>query len=617
MNITTADIERAISLAEKYYSQAQIRNELISARDKQRREESELTETPICSERDLDKLRDRLGSIDSAKVREALTEYFFDGSIMKVMFCIFESILAHQGKLAYGGLRENERIRHWIRADKQIGSESVFGYAITTSFDDEDNLLVAKAPRSGFGSSDSIHEYIVGAFALNELRKYLPNFAYVFGTFDCASPVIGQDKWIDTWCGYQPGVHYVLYENVSPAKSLGEANRSIPFPQFLNYYLQVLLSLRLAHKMYDFTHYDLHDQNVLIRNLGRWVAVEYETHRAVEYIETDTIATIIDYGQSHVKIDGKHFGYFGLEAYGTSAAHSFPLFDAYKLLLMSMRTMKTSGNPAFDGAATILEFFTSENPDKVVKKQAEYYYSLPRTKQTLALSLDNLIDYILKLYPRAVVSTSTYPLLKCRANRCKSPQAALKWVSPSKEPAAADMIELYDLSTKLEQEDRAEDEKRLLESYPYFQQIGGLMKDLTEFLARLKENATSFSNPGLGTDPKLYRKRFDEYAVMVDEIDEVSLGFQALYRLTEDYKDKDTFDKLRGLRATYDDIMYYLYRLGEMYLQDLTTIEESVKKERGGREGRSLPEKMRIPWLLDIFPGQLRTVIKTLNNVSV
>jgi hypothetical protein len=616
MNITTRDIQEAVSTAERYYSQPQVKAELIALQAEQKKEEDELAKMLVCREDDLDKIRDRLGSLDGVKVRRALTDYFFDGATMKVMFCLIESILAHQGKLADGALKEYERIRHWLRADKQIGAESIFGYAMTTSFDGQDNLLVAKAPRPGVGAGDSIHEYIVGAFALNNLRSYLPNFAYVFGTFDCASPVIGLEKEIDTWCGFQPGVHYVLYENVNPSVTLGDLNKTISFPLFLNYYLQVLLALRLAHKKYDFTHYDLHDQNVLVRALGRPVSLEYETPRGVSYLETEGIATIIDYGQSHVKIGGKNYGYFGLEAYGPTASHSFPIFDAYKLLLMSMRTMFNNDNPAWQQASSILRFFTTENPVQVIKSQSKFYYSLPRTKQTLALSLDELIDYILKIYPQSMVTTSLYPLLKCKAARCQSPRAALKALELSPTPKAGDMIELYDLATKYEQEGRIGEEKLLLQRYPYNEQIGKLSTDFDHHLSELERKARDFSKVQFGQPIIAYRRSFDAFAEMVDVADDLSLGLQALQALAQDYQDDKTLRLVKELKPIYQQVILLLMSISDQYLEDALKIKESVKRERGGRKGNSLPEKMRIPWVLDIFPGQVTTVIQTLDNAA-
>lgn len=618
MDLTTADIAQAIDMAERYYSQPAVRRQLLADKAKQKEEEDKLKKELVCHMSDLDKIRDRLGSLDTAKFRQILTKYFFDGAMMKVAFCILESIIADQGKLADGGLTENQRVRHWIRADKQIGSESVFGYAMSTSFDDSEALLVAKAPRPNVGAGDSIHEYVIGALALNNLRQYIPNFAYVFGTFDCASPVIGANKEIDTWCGYQPGVNYVIYENVNPAVPLGNLNKNITFDRFLNYYLQTLLALRLAREKYDFTHYDLHDQNVLIRKLPQRVSIDYNTPEGQRYVVTDAIATIIDYGQSHAKINGVSVGYYGLEAYGNLPTHAFPLFDAYKLLLMSMRTMMHADNHAFHGAATLLRFFTPEDPVSVVKQQSKFYYVLPRTKKVLKYGLDDFLKYIIKLYPTALSEKPNVPLLKCAAEQCKNPRASLKWLDLSKEPEASDLLSLYDLSKKFQQEGNIKEEEKLLKSYPYQQDIGKTLSNITYNLDEMEKRLNNFRPiPLSGENLPAYRQQFDKFAEMVDLLEDLGLGLEALEELSSEYADDKTHAYLMKLEPRYLVIRDDLLQLNNKYLEDATTILEIEARRQAGRRGASLPTKPKVPWLFDIFPGQVQVVSKTLDNSRV
>jgi len=608
MDITTNDIINAIELADKYYENPSIRRKLLSDKAKQTEEEEQLKNKPVCNLDDLNKIRDRLGSIDKNRLRDILTKYFYNGTMMKVAFCIFESILSDRGPLADGGLTENERIRYWLHADRQIGSESVFGYAISTSFDDSDNLLVVKAPRPGVGPGDGVHEYIVGALALNNIRKYVPNFAYVFGTFDCSSPVIGANKEIDTWCGYQPGVNYVIYENVNPSTPLGNLNKSIGFDKFLNYYLQIMLALRVAYSKYDFTHYDLHDQNVLVRKLDRMVAIPYDTPKGKRYIVTDSIATVIDYGQSHVKIDGKSFGFYGLEAYGTLADHSFPLFDAYKLLLMSMRTMLTSNNiNAFNGAATLLKFFTRQEAKEVVKSQSKLYYVLPRIDKTLSATLDDYIDYILSLYSASASLTSDIPVLECTAEQCNSPRASLSWLKISDKPEASGLIDLYDLSEKFKQEGQLNKEKQLLNSYPYNDRIGSVLQDVKHNLTELYHMIQSLRKPAIGHSN--YRKAFDQFAEYVDCLEDVTVGLEALYQLSNDYGDDVTRSAIAALLPLYNNSKTKLQRLAIQYIEDANSINRQTSRQsRSASSGSS-------SWLTSIFPQQALVVAKTLMNI--
>ena len=608
MDITTKDIIDAIELADKYYSQSSVRRKLLSDKAKQTKEQEQLKNKPVCNLDDLNKIRDRLGSIDKDRLHDILTKYFYSAPMMKVAFCIFESILSDSGPLADGGLTDNQRVRYWFHADRQIGSESVFGYAISTSFDDSSNLLVVKAPRPGTGPGDGVHEYIVGALALNNIRKYVPNFAYIFGTFDCGSPVIGGNKDIDTWCGYQPGVNYVVYENVNPSTPLGNLNRSIGFDKFLNYYLQIMLALRVAYNKYDFTHYDLHDQNVLVRKLDRTVAIPYDTPKGKRYIVTDSIATVIDYGQSHVKIGGNSFGFYGLEAYGTVATHSFPLFDAYKLLLMSMRTMLMANNTnAFNGAATLLKFFTRQEPVEVVKSQSQLYYVLPRTDKTLSVTLDDYIGYILSLYPASAGLSSNIPILECTAEQCKNPRASLNWLKVSAKPEASGLIDLYDLSEKFKQEGKLDKEKQLLNSYPYNDKIRNVLQDVTFNLTELDKEIRSLRKPSIGQSN--YREVFDNFAEDVDYLEDAAVGLEALYQLSSDYNDDVTHSSIAALLPLYENSKTRLQRMANQYLEDANRIRRQTSgRSRSAGSGS-------VPWVASIFPEQADVVAKTLVNL--
>ena len=107
-------------------------------------------------------------------------------------------------------------------------------------------------------------------------------------------------------------------------------------PEFLQIYLQVLNPLNLAYKKFDFTHYDLHSENVLIQELPYPISIPfYHPDGRTLYLRTNFLARIIDYGTAHVKIEGQHFGVFRAENRGQIFPdRSFPMHDAYKLLLL-------------------------------------------------------------------------------------------------------------------------------------------------------------------------------------------------------------------------------------------------------------------------------------------
>src|SRR5665811_2056631 len=133
---------------------------------------------------------------------------------------------------------------------------------------------------------------------------------------------------------------------------------------------------------------DVYKRQVLIRTIedeSDIFAIPYRTERGgIEYVNTDAIATIIDFGFSYIKVgtstwsakggrqaslatrersslgrshrtpdirkandvggdgEGKSYGRYGLEPWGVNAENKNPLHDAYKLLLSTMATMYNS-----------------------------------------------------------------------------------------------------------------------------------------------------------------------------------------------------------------------------------------------------------------------------------
>jgi hypothetical protein len=139
---------------------------------------------------------------------------------------------------------------------------------------------------------ENIHEAFVGIYAINNLRNYIPNFVYTFEIF--RYPCLFQKS---KDCNY-------LITELIPGQTWGKFVDNCIIDEFLNILLQICLSLKLAIQLYDFTHYDLHSGNVIIRKVEQPISIKYND----DIINTQHIATIIDFGSSHIQIDGVNYG---------------------------------------------------------------------------------------------------------------------------------------------------------------------------------------------------------------------------------------------------------------------------------------------------------------------
>jgi hypothetical protein len=142
-------------------------------------------------------------------------------------------------------------------------------------------------------------------------------------------------------------VNYLVIENVPGGLSLSRyIRRDQPqFSSVVGYLLQIVSALEMAFERFDFCHYDMHTNNILLRLIAgprkrTFVPVGYSKLRDIRYfIETPFIPTIIDFGRSHVQwldpLRGgkpKNFGNHLFEGDGVYYNASRPVYDIYKLV---------------------------------------------------------------------------------------------------------------------------------------------------------------------------------------------------------------------------------------------------------------------------------------------
>ena len=361
-----------------------------------------------CPPETLEKLRNKLGNINYTKLKKLSNQYFYDPEVMQLISCLVSSLFIDRKN----GLSSIEMVKSWISIKSIIGEPSAVGIAMIADLSGSKDLFVVKVPKSTFANDDLIHEWFVGTYGTNKLRKYIPNFAYVYGGFTCSSPVLDQRNVI-TYCNSHNKleVNYVIYENISPSISLMDYSlkNSLNFTDWLSYYLQILFALKIAQDLIDFTHYDLHLGNVLLRDisLGSSFHIPYNYKNKIFYVKTNRVATMIDYGSSHIKHNDKHYGFPGLENYGVNPEKSRPLHDVFKLLgftiyHLARKFQKTKAKPILGFLKSlfpIAKFFYDYDLTTEINKPfillLQYSQSFPETKQINQFTIDDLIDYIL------------------------------------------------------------------------------------------------------------------------------------------------------------------------------------------------------------------------------
>lgn len=389
-----------------------------------------------------EQMSDRVSNLNLASFGKLLKEDFFNVNMINIMSCIINSsYLSYTGNI----VENNDVIRSKFSGLKIMGQPSVSGYAISSDFgsnvDAKRNLhdsLIIKAVRDSTKSNELIHEVFCGLSVLNNLREVMPNFAAVIGTFKCSSPLNDpvdeknpKGKNIATFCSTcdeENDVTYAIYENIQPSIDFSKLVETCDGETFMQYYFAVLCALHKASTICDFTHYDLHDQNLLLRSCtdSRYLKAVKNKKDKSFYVPYDLVSdegviitfyvksmeyipTIIDYGRSHIVYDGKHYGMTGKDSVyyidqNIMQKKSNILYDAFKLLGMSLSTAYEAKNFRLiaEMGPLLRHFEISEfNIHHIAKDRQgqKNYYMLPLPSDVTDINI--LIDFC-KTYSEAM-----------------------------------------------------------------------------------------------------------------------------------------------------------------------------------------------------------------------
>ena len=285
-------------------------------------------------------------------------------------------------------------------------------YQWFTTLKTDNNFIVKNVTKN------NINHLFVALFGTNHLRKFVPNFAYIYSGVQCCNPIIDCIDNKPLNCLYNQPSYYLIYENFGSSPTLLSQSKSMTFDYFLLYYLQILLALRKALEICNFTHYNLDGDNILLYQLPTLAAIEYDSFYGKRYIHTNKIAMIINYDYSFISYNNKT--YTDIDQ-ANSQNRAFILGDAHKLLCNIMYNNFNSNKSLFINCIKILKFFTpiSDVIDSVNYLNSIRYsaFQLLPTAELDKVGVDDLIDYILKLNNNILHTTiQTKNVISCDNN---------------------------------------------------------------------------------------------------------------------------------------------------------------------------------------------------------
>lgn len=331
-----------------------------------------------------------LSNVDQFLVRDMLQSKFYNFEFMRALSC-----LMRLGLTIDRNLTASRFLTKFFTDMEQIGGVSLEGTAMKSGQEGLGDMFVIKIPQRGM-EAQMIHELFVGVggplrdsagnvgffIGVNWLRNVCLNYAQIFGAFRCSPPSIDRlSKKVVGGCDTSnPGTFttYVIYERIN-GPTASDYAKQMTMDDLIGSCIQVALALELGNLYNGFTHYDLHTENVIMRDMGEIVQVPFMISNNMRfYVLSRYIPTFIDYGRAHIQFppstnEAFHVGFnasYGPE-FGIYPDVSRPFHDLYKFICFTLMDLRIAQNPIYHRALQLMEFFgvTADNAEILLVNQ--------------------------------------------------------------------------------------------------------------------------------------------------------------------------------------------------------------------------------------------------------
>lgn len=367
--------------------------------------DSNYTKCPLPLE---EEIRDNIAEFRAHQLASEASYKLYDYNVMRAIKCTIDAFIYESANDDFP-----TAARYWLRDLYQIGEQSAEGAVYNPRFF-RYHPFVIKTARDPRGSLQ--HEFAVGT-VLNGLRRWIPNFMFTYSGFECSPPIEDTSGRVKTWCRRdgRREVSYLLLENVAQSVSMAKYIRDPihTFAQILEKLVQVMLALAVARQRTNFSHFDLHAGNVLIRQVD--VADQFQIQYQINddegqphtvALRTDAVATIIDYGFSTIQLPtGQQIGRWPIITLTIPPVESFPLYDIYRFVMACLiEAYNHRPRDVFPLLAPVFGYF---NPSESFQQYIQTYGSslatvVPFNEATDQVTFVKFLRYLASLYPREI-----------------------------------------------------------------------------------------------------------------------------------------------------------------------------------------------------------------------
>lgn len=269
-----------------------------------------------------------------------------------------------------GTIKKND----WLSDIRPFGSKSKQGVVSKSLIFDNFYIVVKRAKTSKFDEITT-RDFCVG-INLNKIINEAPFFVRTLGCFNHKNQFHIATEFVD-------GISLKTFIQ----------NPKTTFYDFLNVFFQILLGLEVAQNKLNFSHYDLHTDNVILVPQNQELKVSL--YGCNYTIKNKYRPVMIDFGLSSVHTKGQTLGQKNLEN-KCIYNHITPGYDIYIFLLFCIDVAQTTNMAIFKGITDLLTFFKLETNLSVELLINNHIQSLK--KGVSNLTPNKFINYLIRTY---------------------------------------------------------------------------------------------------------------------------------------------------------------------------------------------------------------------------
>ena len=181
--------------------------------------------------------------------------------------------------------------------------------------------------------------------------------------------------------------NHIISERIM-GKTLLQELKDASYEDYMRWLISLLFALQIAQEKYGFVHYDLHPNNIIIKDCTKLVDFSYR-YRNIKYtLELEKIPVIIDFGFAHIEYKNHSFG--EMETFMHKSKIFNPCVDMFGYIF---GTIPTLNFPIYKKLLRILApFFIGDDYD-IAQKLLDEDKKSPNRRQLTDTEMDLFVDF--------------------------------------------------------------------------------------------------------------------------------------------------------------------------------------------------------------------------------